>query len=125
MDDPPEGWRTWNAEEGGLAVFVFRPDVFDSSAFPPECLPTVRVTRGSPGQKRRRAGRDETGWGVALFMEPEVRVRDCDRQAGSREAAIEEAREVMRAFAAGEVDYREAYQVPREEYFDELDGLVG
>ncbi len=125
MDDPPEGWDVWNAEEGGLAVFVFRPDVFDSSTFPPECLPTLRVTRGSPGTKRRRAGREKTGWGVALFMEPEVRVRECDRQAGSREDALAAARTVMESFAAGDVDYRGAYQVPRDEYVAELDRLVG
>jgi len=28
-------------------------------------------------------------------------------------------------FADGEIDYRGAYQVPREGYFDELDELVG
>jgi hypothetical protein len=125
MDDPPAGWQVWNAEPGGPAVFVFRPDVFDSDAFPAACLPTVRVTRGSPGQKRRRAGRAETGWGVALFMEPEVRVRACDRSVGSREDALEAARAVMAAFAAGEIDYRGAYQVPREAYLEELDALVG
>jgi len=125
MNDPPEGWEVWNASDGGPVIYVFRPDVFDTEAYPPECLPTVRVTPGSPGRKRRRAGRGETGWGVALFAEPEVRIRECDRRAETREAALDAAREVMAAFAAGDVDYRGAYQVPREAYLDELDALTG
>jgi hypothetical protein len=60
---------------------------------------------------------------MALFLEPEVDARV--ETADSREAGVEIALDLARAFAAGEVDYRGAYQVPREDYFDRLDELVG
>lgn len=124
--DLPTGWVRWHGDPEGECVFVFRPDVFDSAAFPAPCLPTLYVSGRDPGRRRRRAGEpagDE--WHVALFLEPEVRVRDCDRRRETRAAALEAAREVASAFAAGEVDYRAAYQVPREAYLDELDDRTG
>ena len=33
--------------------------------------------------------------------------------------------DVAERFSAGDVDYRAAYQVPREAYFDRLDEYVG
>lgn len=124
-EDLPAGWEVWNAEPDGRVVLVYRPDVFDSQAFPAPCLPTIRIAPGPPGRRRRRGGERPEGWSASLRLEPEVRVRECDRRAESRGEALAAAREVAAAFAAGEVDYRGAYQVPREDYLDELDRLTG
>ena len=121
----PPGWRVWNEEPGGQLVLAFRPDVFDSSGFPPACLPTITVAKGSsPDQLPERRARSDS-WYRALFLEPTVRVREADATFGSREAAVEGALAVAGAFAAGEVDHRGAYQVPRESYLERLDELVG
>lgn len=119
----PEGWVVWNEEPNGRSILVFRPDVFDSDAFPAPCLPTIYVTNGS---RRRRPGagaRETDEWHVTLFLEPEV-------EAGTetyddRAAAVDAAVAYADRFAAGEVDYRGLYQVPREAYFDRLDELTG
>lgn len=125
--DLPEDWVVWNDEPEGRAVLVYRPDVFDSQAHPPECLPTIHVGRRHPDQgPPRRLGRPPgDGWHVAVYLEPEVRVRDLDASVDSRAAAVDAAVAAARAFAAGEVDYRAAYQVPRESYFEALDDLTG
>ena len=120
----PAGWQVWSDAEDKLVV-AYRPDVFDGSAFPAACLPTIYVTQG---QRSRRPGVDRdpppgTPWYVTLFLEPEVQ-RDAesfDDEAAAREAAHELARQ----FAAGEIDYRGLYQVPREAYFEKLDELTG
>lgn len=119
------GWRVWNEEEDGQLVLAFRPDVFDSSRFPPACLPTVTVARGSsPDQLPERRARSDR-WFRAFYLEPAVRVRAADETYDSRPAAVEGARAIAAAFVDGEVDCRGAYQVPREAYLDALDGLVG
>jgi hypothetical protein len=125
-DDLPDGWVVWNDEPGGRAILAYRPDVFDSRAFPPECLPTLYVSQRSPNQGKRRTdpGPDDDWW-VAFYLEPEVRVREFDDSFETRSAAVAWAVEVAGAFADGDVDYRGAYQVPREEYFAELDELTG
>jgi len=118
-----EGWRLWNEEPNGRAIVVFRPDVFDADRFPAACLPTVYLTNGSrnarPGAGQRRT--DE--WHVTLFLEPEVEAESTTFD--DRAAALEGVRDVTERFAAGAVDYRGAYQVPREAYLDELDDLIG
>ncbi|WP_241997216.1 DUF5820 family protein, partial [Halorubrum sp. SD626R] len=43
----------------------------------------------------------------------------------TREAGADAAVEIATRFADGDVNYRDAYQVPREAYFDRLDELVG
>ncbi|MFB6196090.1 MAG: DUF5820 family protein [Haloplanus sp.] len=121
LDDVPSGWTVWHRESGGRVILAYRPDVFDTDAFPAACLPTIYLSPGSP---RRRPGPDDPdGWTVTLFLEPEVdaRVETCD----TREAGVETALDLARAFAAGRIDYRVAYQVPREAYLDRLDELVG
>lgn len=125
-DDLPDGWVVWNDEGEGRAIYAYRPDVFDSQAFPPECLPTLYVSQRSPNQGKRRTNPDpDDDWWVAFYLEPEVRVREYDDSFKSRENAVAWAVEVAGAFADGEVDYRGAYQVPREEYFEKLDELTG
>lgn len=126
MDEAlPDGWTVWNDEPGGQLVLAFRPDVFDSSAFPPACLPTITVARGgSPDQLPERRARSAS-WFRAFYLEPVVRVRDADATYETRTAAVEAAHDLASAFVDGEVDYRGAYQQPREAYLDELDRLVG
>lgn len=119
----PEGWSIWN-EEAGRIVVVYRPDVFDSESFPPPCLPTLYLTKGSRG---RRPGRPEPDpddpWYVTLSLEPDVTADR--RQFDGRAAAIEGAVELAMVFADGEFDYRSLYQVPRERYLAKLDELTG
>lgn len=122
----PESWTVWNDEPGGRAVLAYRPDVFDSDAFPAPCLPTIYVTHG-PKERRRPPGEPAPAgtldWRVTLFLEPEVALPE--RSFDTREAAVAGAVEVARSFAAGDLDYRGAYQVPRETYLDRLDELTG
>ncbi|MFB6169705.1 MAG: DUF5820 family protein [Haloarculaceae archaeon] len=126
MEDVPEGWVVWNDDPGGRLVLVYRPDVFDADRFDAACLPTIYVRRKAPGQrKRRRNPVASDDWYVTLFLEPEVRVRAADSAHADHGAAIEAARDLARAFAAGDVDYRESYQLPRETYLDALDELTG
>lgn len=122
-DGFPEGWAIWSDEPDGRAVYVYRPDVFDSQAFPPACLPTISVAPSSPDRPPgERVGDD---WYVTLYLEPDVRLREYDGRFDSRTAAVTGAREVATAFAAGEIDFREYYQVPREAYLAELESLTG
>jgi len=121
-DTLPDGWRVWTDGSDGRAIVVYRPDVFDADGFPAPCLPTVYLTNGS-GRRRPGSGRRETDeWHVTLFLEPEVEAES--RTFGDRAAALAGLHDVTARFAAGDVDYRGVYQVPREEYLDELDALI-
>ena len=118
------GWRVWNAEEARV-VLAYRPDVFDGDAFPAPCMPTIYVTRGR--RNRRPAGTrnlpPDAPWMVTLYLEPDV-----DRRSDAydtREAALDAAETLTERFAAGGVDYRSLYQVPRDRYLAELDELTG
>ena len=125
--DLPAGWTVWADEADGRTVYAYRPDVFDGSTFPAECLPVCYVTHGA---RTRRPGRNPTDrtadddWFVTFYLEPEVHLGDVERF-DTREAAAAHAHELARQFASGEIDYRGAYQVPREEYFERLDELTG
>ena len=116
------GWEVWSVEST-TAVLVFRPDVFDTDAFPAPCVPTIYVTKGKRG---RRPGRDRPSasdpWYVTLYLEPDVTGEQ--REFDSREMAREGAADLAAAFARGDVDYRSLYQVPRPEYFSRLDELT-
>jgi hypothetical protein len=119
----PDGWTVWSDEREGRAILAYRPDVFDTDAFPAACMPTLFVSNRS--RKNRPAARHRTTdtWHVTLYVEPEV--EGATEEYDDRESAVEGAREYARRFAAGEVDYRGLYQVPREEYLAKLDELVG
>ncbi|ELZ94251.1 hypothetical protein C440_11538 [Haloferax mucosum ATCC BAA-1512] len=123
MTDLPDGWTLWNDEQEGRRILAYRPDVFNESSFPAECMPTIFVWNGS---RAKRPGatqiRTET-WHAVLYLEPEIEavVEEFD----SRETALEGAEAIAQQFADGEIDYREAYQIPREDYFDKLDELTG
>ena len=119
----PSGWRVWNEETDGRVILAYRPDVFNSEAFPAACLPTIYVTNGST---RRRPGAGSVAtdtWQVKFFLEPEIEA--VTTQYDDRETAVVGAIETAQSFVDGEVDYREAYQLPREEYFEKLDELIG
>jgi len=116
------GWVVWT-EGSGKAVLAYRPDVFDTQAFPAPCLPTIYVTKGRRRRKPGKQTRPDDPWFVTLFLEPEV-----DRQADSydtRAAAEAGAVDLAERFARGDIDYRSLYQVPREDYFEKLDELTG
>lgn len=119
-----EGWTVWNAD-ADRAVLAFRPDVFDGSAFPAPCLPTVYVTRGRT--TRRPAGNRTpppgAPWVVTLRLEPDV---EADPETyGTKAAAVEGVERLTERFASGGTDYRSLYQVPRERYLKKLDELTG
>jgi len=122
LDELDEDWVVWS-EESQKVVLAYRPDVFDTHAFPPACLPTIYLTKG---KRRRRPGdrtRPDDPWYVTLYLEPDVD-RDADRYR-SREAAVEGAVTLAQRFAEGEIDYRDLYQIPRHDYFERLDELTG
>jgi hypothetical protein len=122
-DDLPAGWQVWNEERDGRIILAFRPDVFDGNGdIDPACMPTVYVANGSP---RRRPGMTSGGgdeWTVTLYLEPEV--EGGEERYEERATAVEGAVSFTEQFCAGEIDYRELYQVPRENYFEKLDELV-
>jgi len=121
--EPPPGWTVWNDEPRGRRILVFRPDVFnESNDLPAACLPTILVSNRSraprPGASRVRTGT----WHAVLTLEPEVEA--VAEEYDGREAAVAGANDLARRFADGEIDYRDAYQVPREAYFERLDELL-
>jgi hypothetical protein len=120
---PPSGWTVWNDEPRGRRILVFRPEVFnENNDLPAPCLPTILVSNRSraarPGASRIRTDT----WHAVLTLEPEVEA--VAEEFDSRAAAVEGANDLASRFAAGEVDYRAAYQVPREDYFERLDEVV-
>ncbi len=124
LDGLPDGWTVWNEEPEGRVVLAFRTDIFDGTSFPAECLPTITVAPGRspdrPAGERERSGM----WHIALYLEPAVRVRDEETAFADRDSALAGARDIATRFAAGEIDYRGAYQMPREAYLDALDDIV-
>jgi hypothetical protein len=122
--DPPSGWTVWNDEPRGRRILVFHPEIFnESNDLPAPCLPTILVSNRSrtarPGASRVRTGT----WHAVLTLEPEVKA--VTEEFDSREAAVAGANDLARRFSGGEIDYRAAYQVPREAYFERLDEIVG
>ncbi len=123
FDGLVDGWTVWSLEST-RAVLAYRPDIFDSHEYPPECLPTIYVTKGKRG---RRPGRDvpnpDDSWYVTLYLEPEV--TSSQKEYDSRDEAVSASTELAAAFDRGNVDYRALYQVPRPDYFEKLDELTG
>lgn len=119
----PAGWTVWNEEPEGRVILAYRPDVFDAESFPAPCLPTIHVSNSS---LRRRPGAGQLAsdtWHAQLLLEPEIEA--ATEQFETRAAAIDGAVDIARRFAAGEIDYRSLYQVPRPAYFERLDELTG
>ncbi|GGI99055.1 hypothetical protein GCM10008995_06150 [Halobellus salinus] len=122
--DPPPGWTVWNDEPRGRRILVYRPEVFnEANDLPAPCLPTILVSNRSraprPGASRVRTDT----WRAVLTLEPEVEA--VTEAYDTRAAAVEGANDIASRFAAGAVDYRAAYQVPREDYFERLDEVIG
>ncbi|MEM4780435.1 MAG: DUF5820 family protein [Halalkalicoccus sp.] len=125
-EELPTGWERWS-DEPDRTVFVYRPDVFDSRAFPAACMPTLYLSNG-PHRHRRPEQRHATSrsieaWYLTLYLEPEVVL--AEERYDDRTSANEAALDLARRFSDGELDYRGAYQVPRESYLDRLDELTG
>ncbi|WP_424018466.1 DUF5820 family protein [Halorientalis pallida] len=121
--DLPAGWEVWSAGETRY-VLAYRPDIFDSKEFPAPCLPTIYLTKG---QRGRRPGRHQPApddpWHVTLSLEPEIEVASA--RYDDRDEAVAGVHDLAARFADGEFDPREYYQVPREDYLDELDAILG
>lgn len=119
-----DGWTVWNATDD-RGILAYRPDVFDGSAFPEPCLPTVYIARGR--RIRRPEGNrnlpPDASWLVTLRLEPEITRKPSAYDV--RSEAIEAAEQLTHRFASGEIDYRSLYQVPRESYLAKLDELTG
>jgi hypothetical protein len=123
LDGLADGWEVWSDEETKVVV-AYRPDVFNTADFDAACLPTIYLTKGKQG---RRPGRDrpapDDAWYVTLYLEPEV---DAGTESfDDRESAHDHIVSLSDRFAAGEVAYRDLYQVPRPDYFEKLDELTG
>ena len=123
FDGLADGWEVWSNEQTKV-VLAYRPDVFNTADFDAACLPTIYLTKG---KQSRRPGRDrprpEDAWYVTLYLEPEVDSgqESFDSEADARDHAVE----LSERFAAGDVDYRDLYQIPRPDYFEKLDELTG
>lgn len=123
VDELPEGWTVWN-EESRKMILTYRPDLFNSDAYPAPCLPTIHVRKGKPSRKPgRNTPSPEAPWYVQLYLEPDV--SGTQETYDSREAAEAAARDLAARFHAGDIDYRGLYQVPRRAYLDKLDDLTG
>lgn len=124
LDDAlPAGWTVWADDPDGRTVLAFRPDVFDGHSFPAACLPTIYVSNGSRRRRPGAGGIETDGWHAELFLEPDV--SGPTERRDSRDAAREAAVEMARRFVAGGIDHRGLYQLPRDDYLDRLDDLVG
>ena len=121
LDALAEDWTVWT-ESTEKVVLAYRPDVFDGDRFPAPCLPTLYLTRGRR-TRRPGAGRSGDDWFVTLYLEPEVDAGT--ERYGDRESAVAGAVDLANRFAAGDVDYRALYQVPRDDYLAELDERTG
>jgi len=119
----PAGWEVWSEAED-RAVLAYRPDVFDGDQFPAPCMPTIYLTKGQRGRRPgpHRAAPDDP-WYVTLILEPDVTADPETYE--TRAAAVEGACSLATRFEDGDVDYRDLYQVPREDYFAKLNELTG
>lgn len=119
----PDGWSVWSEQRDGRVVMTYRPDVFDSQAYPPPCMPTLYIAKGSRPSRPSDARTESSHWMVTLFLEPEI---DLERETyDDRQTALDGAVSIATKFTQGTIDYRDAYQVPREAYLDKLDELTG
>lgn len=125
LEDLADGWEVWNEEPQGRVILAYRTDIFDTQAFPAPCLPTIAVAPGaSPNDPPERRAQS-SAWHTAFYLEPTVRVTQVDTTSPSRDQAVETAVDIASRFTSGEIDYRSVYQLPREDYLDKLDQLIG
>lgn len=125
FDELPEGWEVWH-DDGGRAVVVFRPDVFEGAAYDAAHLPTLYVSTRSPDVPMRRGDESSDEWHVACTLEPEVHVASLESSHEMRVDAVEAAVEAARRFSRGDVDFEGVYAAaPPREYLNRLDELTG
>ncbi len=123
FEELPAGWEVWS-DEATKVVLAYRPDVFNTADYPAPCMPTIYLSKGKRG---RRPGRDrpapDADWYVTLFLEPEVshEAESAETRADAETAAVD----LARAFSDGEIDVRDMYQVPRDDYLDRLEDMTG
>lgn len=122
FDSLPDGWVVWNDEPEGRAILAYRPDVFNTEDFPAPCMPTIFVSNGSRSKRPGASQVSTDVWHATLFLEPDIEAGT--EEFDSREDAVVGAVDYAERFVDGEIHYRELYQVPREDYFDELDRLL-
>lgn len=120
--NPPTGWTVWSREDDGRLILAYRPDVFDAETYPAACLPTIYLTDGLDKRRPGAGQRHTDQWRVVLYLEPEVKVSADSYE--NHDAGIAGTIDIATRFAAGEIDYREAYQLPRQTYLDKLDELT-
>ena len=119
--DLPAGWEVWSVESQGPTVLVYRSDIFDTSAFPAECMPTMFVSQFRDPRKGPTPA-SENPWQVELRLEPAILL--ASQQADDREAAIAAAMDLGSAFINGEFDIYAAYGEPRECYLAKIESLI-
>lgn len=121
----PDGWTTWHSETRGNHIIAFRPDVFDGSEYPAPCMPMIHLSNRPHRHSRpeqRITGYSSDRWYVTFFLEPDVVLADSRFE--TREEAMNELFDLAARFTIGDLDYRSAYQIPRERYLDRLDTLI-
>ncbi|MFB6077509.1 MAG: DUF5820 family protein [Halarchaeum sp.] len=125
FDALPDAWTVWH-DDGGRAVLVFRPDVFEGDAFDPARIPTLYVSTRAPDVPLRRGDELDDEWHVACTLEPDVHVRALESSHETRAAAVDAASEAARRFAAGDVALDDVYAAnPPTAYLERLADLTG
>lgn len=121
--DPPTGWHLWNEESDGRVILLYRPDIFsEDQDLPPECIPTLLISNGSRANRPGASQLTTDTWHAALTLEPDIDLRI--QAFNARQRAIEGGYALAQSFHAGEFDFRDPYQVPREAYFTRLDSVL-
>lgn len=119
-----DGWEIWNNEPHGRIILVFRPDIFNTTDYPPACLPTITIgpgTRPNAPPDHRQAS---NAWHVVLYLEPRVRITTKDTSVPTRPEAIDYALSLSHEFTNGNIDFDDAYIEPRPEYLTKLNQLT-
>ena len=118
----PTGWQPWHTDPGGISVWVYRPDVFDGSDFPPACIPTLTVKPARQRGPRGRPGSGNQEWWAELRLEPDVLLER--RTSADVEACRGAALELATDFVRGDMAYWEVYHEPPTSYLETIDLLL-
>lgn len=119
-----DGWEIWNDEPHGRVILAFRPDIFNTTDFPPACLPTITIAPGPSPNAPPDHRHASTAWHVVLYLEPRVRVTTKDTSVPSRPEAIDYAIQLTHEFTDGDIDFDDAYIDPRPDYITKLNELT-
>lgn len=119
-----DGWEIWNNEPQGRIILAFRPDIFNTTDFPPACLPTITIAPGPSPNAPPDYRQASTAWHVALYLEPRVRVTNKDTTVSTRPEAIDCGTTLSHEFTDGQIDFAAAYMDPRPDYITKLNQLT-